>query len=251
LSKFKKIKSIIPNRFKQAVKDFMGMTALSEQMTMLESQQKIFKEILFGEDIWERSRKRWRNSEPGKDLTWGREIIGDNFIKTLKKYVVFDNKTQILEIGPGYGRLLKSFKGMKLGFKKYVGLDISEKNAAFLRANFKDKAIEFVHGDVESFTFNEKFDVIFSSLTFKHLFPTFENALKNLARCMKKGGIILFDLIEGDVRHFENDLVTYLHGYSKEQVIEILKKIPLELVAFDQVEHEPDFVRLLVVAKKN
>jgi SAM-dependent methyltransferase len=244
------IQSVIPKGIKKAVKKLIGITALNEQIMAINSQLKFFQEILYGGDVWERSRKRWRESEPEKGLTWRKEISGDNFIKKLQSYATFNKKTQILEIGPGYGRLLKSFLGMKLDFKKYVCLDISEKDVNFLRSIYKEKTIEFILGDVENFSFNEKFDVVFSSLTFKHLFPTFENALKNLIKCMEQGGIIMFDLIEGDICTFENDLVTYLRSYSKEKVIEILENVHLELIAFDQVEHTPGYIRLLVVAKK-
>jgi SAM-dependent methyltransferase len=235
---------------KNSLKEKMGITALNEQIMEIHVRLKNLQDILYGEDLWERSKRRWRESEPEKGLTWGKEINGDNFVRKLQDYVTFDKNVKILEIGPGYGRLLKSILGMKLGFKKYVGLDISEKNVRFLPSICTDKAVEFVHGDVENFPFSEKFDVVLSSLTFKHLFPTFENALKNLTRCMEQGGTIMFDLLEGDTRTFEDDQVTFVHCYSKRKVIEILKKVPLELIAFDQVEHMPDFVRLLVVAKK-
>ncbi len=245
------IQSIIPGSIKKALKKITGITTLNEQIVAINARLNYLQDIMMsGENIWERSRKRWREVEPEKGLTRGKEINGDNFMKKLQNYVTFDKNVTILEIRPGYGRLLKSFLGMKLDFKKYMGLDISQKNIYFLKSTYAGATIEFVHGDVESFQFSEKFDVVFSSLTFKHLFPTFENALKNLALGMGQGGIIMFDLLEGDSSTFENDRATYVHRYSKEKVAEILKKIPLELIAFDQVEHIPDFVCLLVVAKK-
>lgn len=246
----KMILSIILGVLKNKLKKAIGITALNSQIATIQVQLGEFKEILYGEDLLERAKRRWRNSEPENGLTWGKEISGDPFITKLQRYVTFDQSIHILEIGPGYGRMLKSILAMKLDFKKYTGLDISEKNIGFLKKFCSDEAVEFVHGDAESFSTGEKFDLIFSSLTFKHLFPTFETALKNLARCLAPGGIIAFDLIEGDRRMFESDQVTYLHFYSKKAVMEILEKVPLELVAFDRVEHMPNFVRLLVVAWK-
>jgi SAM-dependent methyltransferase len=246
----KVFRSFIPKGIKNAIKNSMGITALREEIEKLQERLDHFQDIFYEEDIWERSKRRWRASEPEKGLTWGQEISGDPFIKKLQHYAPFNKNSKILEIGPGYGRLLKSILGMKLEFERYVGLDISEKNICFLKATCPGAAVEFVLGDVECFPFDEKFDTVFSSLTFKHLFPTFEKALQNLARCLNRDGIILFDLLEGDSHMFEADRVTFLHGYSKEKVGDILEKVPLELVAFDQVEHLPGFVRLLVVARK-
>ncbi|MCU0288887.1 MAG: hypothetical protein MUF15_21145, partial [Acidobacteria bacterium] len=62
--------------------------------------------------------------------------------------------------------------------------------------------------------------------------------------------MIAFDLIEGNNRLFEEDHVTYVRSYSKKEVTEILSKIPLQFVSFDQVKHDPGFIRLLVVAQK-
>ncbi|MCX6581870.1 MAG: class I SAM-dependent methyltransferase [Candidatus Aminicenantes bacterium] len=244
------VKSITPKPIRNTLKDLIGITALNERISELQKQIAILEDMLLGENIWERSRKRWRESEPEKGLTWGKEISGDNFIKKLKPYVNFNEEKKILDIGPGYGRLLKSCLGMKIPFKKYVGLDLSQKNVDFLKVTFPGESMEFIKGDVEKVGFNDRFDIVYSSLTFKHLFPSFKNSLKNLSEFMKPGAIIAFDLVEGNSRVFEEDHVTYLRSYTKEEVTGILYKIPFEFVSFDQVEHDPGFIRLLVVAKK-
>jgi hypothetical protein len=67
---------------------------------------------------------------------------------------------------------------------------------------------------------------------------------------MRPGALAVFDLIEGQRRYFAEDGVTYIRAYSRPEVEEILKAAGLELVAFDEVCHLPEYVRLLVVARK-
>jgi len=250
VSLIKVMKSVVPNPIKRGLKDLLGITALSEQLAALELRVLGIEKSMVNEDLWERSRKRWREVSPDSGLTWAKEISGDNFIKSLQSFITFSDEKNILEIGPGYGRLLKSIHAMNIPFNKYIALDISQKNVDFLKSIFPYPSIEFFLGDVEQFGFNERFDIVFSSLTFKHLFPSFEKALINISTYMKPGGIIAFDLIEGTGNSFENDTITYVHSYSKEEVKTILNRLSLELVGFDYVKHTPDFVRLLVAAKK-
>ena len=62
--------------------------------------------------------------------------------------------------------------------------------------------------------------------------------------------MLFFDLIEGNSRYFEKDNTTYIRWYNKSEILEILKCVNLELVTFDQVQHDQDYIRLLVVARK-
>lgn len=244
------IKRVIPNSIKKTIKDLIGITALYDEILELRKQMNNIEDMILGKDLREISKKRWLEVEPDSHLTWRENINGDNFVEKMQSYTNFDEEKRILEIGPGYGRLLKSLLERKLLFKKYTGLDISQKNVVFLKSIFNDKSIEFLNGDVEFFDFQDRFDIVFSSLTFKHFFPSFENALKNLTKFMNPGCLNFFDLIEGNRRGFENDGFTYVHCYTKEEVAAILQKIPLELVSFDLVMHSYNYARLLVVAKK-
>ncbi|MGA8805469.1 MAG: class I SAM-dependent methyltransferase, partial [Solirubrobacterales bacterium] len=133
-------------------------------------------------------------------------------------------------------------------FRRWVGLDLSAENVRYLSREFPDPRIEFVEGDAESARLDTPVDTVISSLTFKHLYPSFELALRNLAGQLSQRGLVLFDLIEGSGRHFERDVITYLREYSREEVGELLARVPLELVGFDTVAHDREHVRLLVVA---
>jgi hypothetical protein len=96
----------------------------------------------------------------------------------------------------------------------------------------------------------EQVDAVLSSLTFKHLFPSFERGLANLANQMAPGAVAVFDLIEGERRYFEPDGVTYIRWYTRDEVRELASRAGLDSVEFDEVRHHPEMSRLLVVARK-
>jgi SAM-dependent methyltransferase len=199
---------------------------------------------------WERSRTRWRGAKPDPGLTWGQELTGEAFVSKVESYASFDDETTVLEIGPGYGRILRSFLARGIPFKEYYGLDISEQNVEYLRKQFPQDAVHFMQADIDVASLPFQFDVGFSSLVFKHLYPSFEAALRNCSRYMSPHGRLIFDLIEGDQRRWKSEGKSYVRRYRRDEVLEILGKVGLELVAFDEVVHDPKHRRLLVVATK-
>ena len=66
---------------------------------------------------------------------------------------------------------------------------------------------------------------------------------------MSAGSRFIFDLIEGTHTYFTQNKI-YIRQYRREEVLEILGKAGLELVAFDEVLHDEQHPRLLVVATK-
>lgn len=202
------------------------------------------------EEAWERSRTRWRAAEPTANLTWDVSLTGDAFIDRAEHHGAFGEGRHVVEVGPGYGRLLGTTLGRGLAFAAYTGVDLSEQNVAHLSRTFQDERVSFVREDVEEVRFAEPVDAVLSSLTFKHLFPSFEPALRNLASQMAAGGVVLFDLIEGSRRFFEDDGVTYIRWYERDEVEGLLGACGLDLVAFEEVRHHPTLARLLVVGRK-
>jgi SAM-dependent methyltransferase len=198
----------------------------------------------------ERSKIRWRDATPDPNLTWGKEVSGEAFIAKAESYVEFRDKV-VLEIGPGYGRLLRECLRRELPFSKYVAVDLSPNNIQFLRREFEQQHVVFVHADIETMTLEDRFDVVLSSLTLKHLFPSFERALQNVERHLNPGATLVFDLYEGNASEFSDlDSVTYSRWYSRDEVRDIVTRASLDLVAFDHVHHDSEHTRLLVVATK-
>lgn len=230
----------------------LGLPELRESIHRLEHRVESLETRLHEsrEEAWERSRTRWRAAEPTAGLTWDVRLTGEAFVARAEHHRAFGEQKRIVEIGPGYGRLLGSVLERGLPFASYTGVDLSERNVAHLSETFPDRRISFAWEDVEEVSFAEPVDAVLSSLTFKHLFPSFARALSNLTRQMTPGGIVLFDLIEGSRRFFEEDGVTYIRWYERGEVENILATCGLEHVAFEQVRHHPNLARLLVVARK-
>ena len=197
----------------------------------------------------ETAKSRWRGVSPGPLLTWGIELPGDPFIEAAERHGAFGAGKTVLEIGPGYGRLLAAALERKTEFGRWLALDISPEVASHIGDRFDDPRIESRVGDVESVTLGEPVTTMISSLTFKHLYPDFGAALANLRPAMGPDSVALFDLIEGERRYFQYDGMTYLRAYGRDEVDALLTRSGYERIAFDEVLHTAEHPRLLVVAR--
>jgi SAM-dependent methyltransferase len=233
-------------------KDALGVTAAQAQLAVFARRLDLLESRLYESksETVERSKTRWRDTAPTRNLTWDRPIVGDAFIAKAADHRAFGADRAILEIGPGYGRLLTSILGTQIPFSQYRGLDISTKNVAYLTEQFRDPRIGFIYGDAESAVLPQKFDVVVSSLVLKHVFPSFEKALTNVSTYLNPGAVVIFDVIEGQKQFFEDDDVTYIRYYTRDELTQIVERSGLRLVAFDEVLHDTDHPRLLVVAAK-
>lgn len=198
----------------------------------------------------ERSKERWREASPGLGLTWGEQVSGEPAVEAAARHGVFGPERTVLEVGPGYGRILDAALRRKVDFRRYLGLDLSAANVAHLRERFDDPRVEIIQGDAESTALGEEIDSVLSFLTFKHFYPSFAAALGNLGGQLRPGGRIVFDLIEGPREYFHRDQVTFMREYTREQAVEIVRGAGLQLVAIDRVDHAPGRSRMLVVAAK-
>lgn len=146
-------------------------------------------------DLSDRAKIRWRSTEADEGLTWGAIWDASNFVEALLKRVSFTPSTSILEIGPGYGRVLDQILKEGLPFQSYLGLDLSLGRINRLTEKYQDdERIEFMHGDVETFQLDQRFDLCISSATFVHLYPNCKKALRNCEQHMKSGGYVAFDV---------------------------------------------------------
>lgn len=200
----------------------------------------------YGNPLWERSRHRWRVAEPDIQLTWGRNVSGQAFVDKVTEFIEFAPDRDILEIGPGYGRLLREILSRDLPFRSYRGLDLSQSVVTYLRDNFVDPRISFEQGDVETASIGP-FDIGMSSLVFKHFYPSFSAALENCVNALRRDGRFFFDLIEGERKYFQADGLTFISSYLRDEVEEILSSSGLGLIAFDEVWHDNAHRRLFVV----
>ena len=88
---------------------------------------------------------------------------GQEFIKQMQ----LNSSKSVLEIGVGTGRL--AVRAAPL-CGEFVGIDISPKTVKRAKENLSEyKNVNIICADFLSFNFDRKFDVIYSSLTFKHI----------------------------------------------------------------------------------
>ena len=248
-------KTLLPPAARQWLRELFGLEALYRRISVLEQRLDERLDRLetqlheSHDDVRDRSRARWREARPDIHLTWGGELPGEPFVEKAEAHGAFGASKTVLEVGPGYGRLLATCVERGVEFGSYIGIDLSPDNIAHLESRFPQPNVRFVEGDVEQVALDEDVDSLIASLTFKHLFPSFEQALRNLRPRMRPGAVAVFDLIEGERRFFEPDGVTYIRWYTRAEVEAILARVSLELVAFDEVRHLPEQPRLLVVAR--
>lgn len=241
-------KAVLPARMRRALRrsyDELGeLRALPQRLVRLET-------LMFEshEQVHGRSQERWIAAAPDADLTFGRDLRGDAFVAKAGSYGAFGPGKTVLEIGPGYGRLLDAALRREVGFARWIGVDLSSHNVEYLRKRFAGSPAEFINADAESVELQERADTLVSSLTLKHMYPSFEVALANVVGSMTEGATLVFDLIEGRRRYFQDDGRTFIRWYGRDEVVQILDRSGCELVAFDDVHHDADHCRLLVVAR--
>ncbi len=142
------------------------------------------------------------------------------------------NKTKsVLEIGVGTGRI--AVKVVPL-CKKFTGIDVSEKTVIKAKENLGD--VNLICDDFLEYAFSEKFDVIYSSLTFLHIdqkqkaFDTVSNILNDSGRfvlSIDKNQDELLDAGISKIRVFP-DNPTDIKNYAKNSSLKLLKEYETE-----------------------
>lgn len=182
-------------------------------------------------------------------LRWFRKgIKGDGFAAKLLPYL--GPEKHILDIGSGNGRILESLKKLNAKYASYTGIDIGKYSVDFTKEKFGDSTHRFILGDAEEYVFKRKFDVIFSSTTLKHLYPSIDRFLRNIHSAMKTDSILISDFLEGKGWFDRGEVWT--RRYTKEELTTIFDSNGYFILNFDEVIHKGapgrDGLRLLVVA---
>jgi 2-polyprenyl-3-methyl-5-hydroxy-6-metoxy-1,4-benzoquinol methylase len=100
------------------------------------------------------------------------------------------NGKKILDLGCGYGENCKEF--LKLGARKVVGVDISQKMLDIAEIENKEETISYINLSMEEIEqLNETFDVVTSSLAF-HYIKEFDTLVKNIYNLLNPGGHLIF-----------------------------------------------------------
>jgi SAM-dependent methyltransferase len=198
----------------------------------------------------------WRESQPNETLTWGRAITGDAFISQARAHGAFGDNHVVAEVGPGYGRLAAAALRSQIPFRTWIGVDLSAASLAHLRETYPGDRFTWVHSDAAEVVLDEKIDTLLSSLTLKHIYPSFEATLVNLAGQLSPGGVVCFDVPEATlvdrIRRRTRDFVEgdiYMRRYTRSELSEIAAQAGLDIVAFEDVHHGEGPTRLFVTAR--
>jgi len=131
------------------------------------------------------------------DKSYAKEV---NFIvKTLKKYGK-KNIQNILDLGCGTGShsVLLAKKGFSI-----TGIDRSKQALDIARAKFNanNQKGKFLRKDFKNFQLNSKADAcisLFCSMCYLENLDDFQKALKSIRHSLKKGGLFIFDIWNGN-----------------------------------------------------
>ena len=131
------------------------------------------------------------NNDPARDPKPLRDYMdkwdGQMFIDSMQ----LDKSKSVLEIGIGTGRLAKK---VAPHCKRLCGIDISEKTIGRATENLSMyQNISLICGDFMSFTFEEQFDVIYSSLTFMHIQDKL-SCIEKIASLLKNSGLFVLSI---------------------------------------------------------
>lgn len=181
------------------------------------------------------SQTRWRGEEAPAGLTWGRLMTGDSLWDLFERHRRFRSGDHVLEIGPGYGRLLRTAIERKIPFASYTGVELSRARVSRLSEEFDLPNARFVEGDIDSWSGQRKYDVVLCSSTFEHLHPDCGAALRNIHRQLAAGGQVFIDFIAGEEpqRGFEPN-GTYIRIYDRNEIAALFAKCGYAVKAIER-----------------
>jgi len=168
------------------------------------------------------SQKRWRGDEEPARLTWGAMMTAESLWDHYGRYRRFADRDRILEIGPGYGRILATALERRVAFSQFVAVDLSEARIEKLRDRFAQSNVHFEVGDVMLWRDGQLFDVVIASATFEHLYPDFQKALVNLRTQLRESGSLFVDFIKTERASaaFEPKTGAYVRAYTVDELRE-------------------------------
>jgi trans-aconitate methyltransferase len=170
--------------------------------------------------------------------------------EALKK-MEFQGTEQVLDIGCGSGKITANISG-RVGKGSVVGLDLSEGMVAFAQKTYQPfyPNLSFVRGNIQTFNFASKFDLIFSSSSL-HWILDHEALLAQIHDLLRDEGLILFTIPctpSTEIAAVFSDVIsqepwqTYLKDYyhprrkfTSEEYILLLKQAAFKEVEVTQV----------------
>lgn len=181
-------------------------------------------------DLW--GDARWRGLAADADLTWGTLLEGRSFWSATQ----FDTSrlNNILEIGPGYGRLLTGLRSSNCK-ARYLGLDISPRRVAYLSKLYADTNTIFTSGDCRTVELPETYDAVVSSATMPHIREHFGHMLENIVPYLRPQAQIALDFVEDPADSITADAEgVYFRGYSSATIETIARDHGLNVLSISE-----------------
>ena len=138
---------------------------------------------------------------------------GEAFIEMLQ----LSPDNSVLEVGVGTGRLAVRVCGK---CRRFTGVDISPKTVERAKENLRVfNNVSIVYGNFLTYSFNEKFDVIYSSLTFMHI-QNKRAAIQRAANLLNSGGRFVLSIDKN-----KQTEIDYANRYGNRKIIVYPDKI--------------------------
>jgi ubiquinone/menaquinone biosynthesis C-methylase UbiE len=176
------------------------------------------KELLDGDDIpFEDIERNMLELDVINHRLGGHDITLDGVVELIKGNVRFNNQWQIAEIGCGGGDNLKAIKTWADHIKlpvQLIGIDSNKDCINYARRRYPDKQINFIHSDYRDTEFDNKPDIIYSSL-FCHHFT--DDEMVSMLQWMRQNshtGFFINDLHRHPLAYYSIKLLTLLFSKS-------------------------------------
>ncbi len=157
--------------------------------------------------------------------------------------MLLDNNKMVLEIGVGTGRL--AIKVAPL-CKKFYGIDISPKTIEKAKSNLSEFSnVELICDDFICYDFLNKFDVVYSSLTFMHI-ENKQKAIDKLSDLLNENGIFALSIDKNQDKII--DMGTYKVNIFPDNPCEIEKFINNANLKI-KTKYETEFAHIFICKK--
>lgn len=183
------------------------------------------------------------NNDPVHDSKPLRDYMdkwdGQAFIESME----LDNKKSVLEIGVGTGRLAVHVAPL---CGKFCGIDISPKTIDRAKENLDDSGnVTLLCGDFLDFPFDNKFDVIYSSLTFMHIEKK-QKAVNKIAELLNNDGRFVLSIDKNQSEYIDTGKsLIKIYPDNADAITEYIKAAVLNIIN----QYDTEFSTIFVAQK--
>lgn len=169
---------------------------------------------------------------------------GENFFDLLE----LSKQKQVLEIGVGTVRLAKIV--LEKGCKSFTGIDISKDTLKRTEVNLSNfKNIIFLNDDVVMHAFTEKYDVVYSALTFMHISNKYD-VLAKIKEILKPNGVMVISFFNVIDEYLDFGLhKVELFPNKIDEILEALKALDLEVEIVEELKEGHELLSTIIKAR--